>query len=43
MLKCEQLLNNTENNVLIKSSRFITIVNNYCKSQDTTSYSKYLY
>ena len=32
MLKYEQLLNTTKRNVLIKLSRFITIVNNYCKS-----------
>ena len=32
MLKYEQLLNTTKRNVLIKLSRFITIVNNYFKS-----------
>ena len=32
MLKYEQLLNTTKRNVLIKLSRFITIVNNYCNS-----------
>ena len=32
MFKYEQLLNTTIRNVLIKLSRFIAIVNNYCKS-----------
>ena len=32
MLKYEQLLNTTKRNVLIKLSRFIAIINNYCKS-----------
>ena len=38
MLKYEQLLNTTRRNLLIKLSRFIAIVNNYCKSYDTTSH-----
>ena len=32
MLIYKQILNTTKRNVLIKLSRFITIVNNYCKS-----------
>ena len=32
MLKYEQVLNTTKRNVLIKLSRFITIINNYFKS-----------
>ena len=47
MFKYEPLLNTTKRNVLIKLSRFITIINYYCKSSHfsllNTVHSMYFY